>query len=63
MPYICQRLSPVIWIRLNGTNLKASNGADTISNPERWAMQNLAGRGETNVYTGELVTISGKSVK
>ena len=34
-----------------------------LEEAERWAMQNLAGRGETNVYTGELVTISGKSVK
>ena len=38
MPYICQRLSPVIWIRLNGTYLKAPNGADTNHNPEQWAI-------------------------
>lgn len=34
-----------------------------LEEAEKWAMQNLSGRGETNMFTGELVTISRKSIR
>ena len=41
------------------TPILSSKGTfKNLGEAEKWAMQNLSGRGETNVFTRELVTIS-----
>ena len=46
------------------TPILSSKGTfKNLGEAEKWAMQNLSGRGETNVFTRELVTISRKSIR